>query len=154
MSLISLHAPLPITFRENAKAWSARVPRRFKLLAAALLMLLAADQIWVALESPAERIRDGLSGAGYETAALSWKTPPEAVQRAVADYFPGRAVSVDPTRFPAEVSVALRGIDRATCVEALGLARRMEGSVVIALDGYASPADCAAENVMIWRIMP
>lgn len=154
MSLISVHAPLPISIREAARAWSARVPRVVKLVAASAMLLIAADQLWLALQSPAQTIRGRLASAAEETAGLSWKTPPEQVNIAVARYFPGQAVRVDSTRFPVEVSVVLAGLDRGTCIEARDVAQRIEGNVVVALDGYRSADECRARNAMTWRIMP
>lgn len=154
MSMISVHAPLPISLRQAAKSWSARIPRRIKLVAAAAMLLVAADQLWIALQTPAAAIRDGLVTAGGEAAALPWTTPRAAVERAVADHFSGHPVRVDAARFPVEVSVMLDGIDRATCLEARRYSSRIEGAVVVALDGYRSAADCQARNEMTWRIMP
>lgn len=155
MSLISLSAPLPVSFRGAARTWKTRMPRRAKLAVAAALLLLATAQLWLLPpSSPAQAIRSGLTAAAADTASLPWTASPDAVREAVGAEFPGRGVSVDPTRFPVEVLVALPALDRATCLEARKLTRRIEGTVVVALDGYRSAADCAARNSMTWRIMP
>ena len=70
---------------------------------------------------------------------------------AIARHFDGHAVSIDATKFPALVAVTLHDVDRATCQEVQSVARRIEGSVVIALE--RAPA-CAESNAMRWRIMP
>lgn len=154
MSMISVHAPLPVSLRHAARHWRARLPRQVKLVVAAAMLLVAADQLWFALQTPAQAIRDGLVAAAAETDALPWTASPAEVQLAVSRQFSGRAVSVDATRFPVEVSVALAGVDRATCLEARRRIHRIEGAVVVALDGYGSAADCRAQNDMTWRIMP
>jgi len=154
MSLMSIHAPMSVSIREAAKACNMRVPARVKLVLAAMILLLAADQVWIGLQSPARAIRSGLAAAAEDTATLRWTTPPDEVRQAIATHFPGYDVRVDPTRFPVEVSVVLPAVGRTTCLEARALARRIEGAVVVALDGYGHAADCRGENDMTWRIMP
>jgi hypothetical protein len=154
MSMISLHAPLPASLGEAPRRWLLRVPRRAKLLLAAAMLLVAAAQLWIALEPRADAIAGGLSGAAEDVAALPWTTPAETVQRTVTGHFPGEAVRVDPAHFPIEVSVALDGLDRGTCLAARHVARRIEGTVVVQLDGYGEDAACGARNTMTWRIMP
>lgn len=154
MSMLSLHAPLPVSIGEAPRRWLLRVPRRAKLLVAASMLLVAATQLWIALEPHANAIAGGLSAAANDVAALPWTTPPQAVQRVVLGHFPGEAVRVDPSHFPIEVSVALAGLDRSTCLAARHVARRIEGSVVVQLDGYGEDAACGQRNTMTWRIMP
>ncbi len=154
MSLLSIHAPMSVSIREAARAWKTRVPARLKLILAAAILLLAGDQVWIGLQSPARAIRSGLAAAAEDTATLRWTTPPDEVRQAIAAHFPGYDVRVDPTRFPVEVSVLLPAVGRTTCLEARALARRIEGAVVVALDGYPHATDCQGENDMTWRIMP
>jgi hypothetical protein len=150
MSIASLDAPIrfnPI----DAALWLNRIPRGWRALAAAGVLLVAGYQASLALQSPAQLIHGELRAAAAETAALPWNRSPAQVRAAVARHFAGRDVSIDATKFPALVAVTLHSIDRATCQEAQSLARRIEGSVVIALEG-AQP--CAEANAMRWRIMP
>ena len=154
MSQISVHAPLPATLRRAATRRLFCPPRSVKLLAAAAMLLVATDQLWLALQSPAQTIASELGDAATTTDALSWRTPPVQVQASVARLFPGQAVRVDAARFPSEVAVTLAGLDRHTCREARKLAGRIEGTVVVALDGYGAAADCRGDNAMTWRIMP
>jgi hypothetical protein len=154
MSMLSLQAPLPVSIGEAPRRWLLRVPKRVKLLLAASMLLVAATQLWIALEPRADAIAGGLNAAAADVAALPWSTPPEAVQQAVAGHFPSEAVRVDPTHFPIEVKVALAGLDRDTCLAARHVARRIEGSVVVQLDGYGEDAACGQRNTMTWRIMP
>jgi hypothetical protein len=129
----------------------ASVPRAARLVALAGLIFAAGYQVSVALQSPAQLIRGQLQAAAAEAAALPWNRSHDQVRAAIAPYFDGRAVSVDPTKFPAVVTVTLRDVDHDTCQEARTIARRIEGSVVIALDP-ATP--CSDSNAMVWRIMP
>ncbi|HUC68183.1 MAG TPA: hypothetical protein VMA53_22400 [Stellaceae bacterium] len=154
MSLLSIHAPMSVSIRGAARAWKTCVPARLKLVIAAAILLLASDQVWIGLQSPARAIRSGLAAAAEDTATLRWTTPPDEVRQAIAAHFPGYDVRVDPTRFPVEVSVVLPAVGRTTCLEARALARRIEGAVVVALDGYPHATDCRGENDMTWRIMP
>ena len=129
----------------------AGVPRAARLVALAGVLLAAGYQASLALQSPAQLIRGQLQAAAAETAALPWNRSQDQVRAAIAQHFDGRAVSVDPTKFPTVVAVTLRDLDRDTCEEAWTIARRIEGSVVIALDP-ATP--CGDSNAMVWRIMP
>lgn len=154
MALISLHAPLPGSIFQSVKNALARTPRGLRLLAAAGMLAAAAYQIVAALQTPAQSIRDALTAAGEQAAGMPWTRNGRDIQFALAPYFAGRDARIEPTRFPAEVTVMLDGLDRATCLEARTLARRIEGDVVIALDGYGSAADCGERNAMTWRILP
>lgn len=154
MSLISLHAPLTVPIRGAVKAVLARTPRRVKLLAGGALLLVAGYQLSLAIESPAQSIRGELKAAAEDAAALPWTRSAEEVQLTVGRHFEGRAFRVEPARFPAEVAVVLADLDQETCLEARRVARRIEGDVVIALDGFRSATDCEARNTMTWRILP
>jgi hypothetical protein len=139
-----------------AAAWQGleRMPRLLRALAAAGLLLIAGQQLFLALQSPAHQIKRQLAAAAAETGGLPWTRSQAQVRSDLARHFGANAVTVDSTRFPAAVSVAFTGLDQNTCVEATELARRIEGSVVVALDGYRSAADCNDRNTMTWRIMP
>jgi hypothetical protein len=151
MSIASLDAPIRFTPIEAAAAWLHQVPLGLRALALAALLLATGYQVSLALQTPAQLIRGQLEAAAAETAALPWNRSRDQVGAAVARHFAGHSVSVDAARFPATVSVTLDDIDRNTCEEARRVARRIEGSVVIALD--AAPS-CAESNTMRWRIMP
>jgi hypothetical protein len=152
--IISTYDVSPGHVADVTSRWVMRQPRSLRLMAAAALLMVSCYQFWAALQSPAQAIRGELTDAAYETRALAWRQSPEAVQAAIGRHFAGREVSVDPARFPVAVTVRLAGLDRATCLEARQLTRRIEGSVVVALQGYATAADCADQNTMSWRIMP
>ena len=152
--IISAYDVSPAHVFDVTSRWVMRQPRTLRLMAAAALLVVGFYQIWAALQSPAQAIRQELTAAAYETRALPWRQSPEAVQAAVGGYFADRTASVDPARFPVEVTVHLEGLDRRTCLEARQLARRIEGTVVVALQGYAAEADCVDQNTMTWHIMP
>lgn len=151
MSIASLDAPIRFNLIEAAAAWLNRVPLGLRALALAGLLIATGYQVSLVLQTPAQLIRGELEAAAAETAALPWNRSPAQVRAAVARHFEGRDVNIDATKFPALVAVTLRGVDRTTCQEAQSLARRIEGSVVVALEG-AQP--CAEANAMRWRIMP
>ena len=151
---LSDNAPLQISLLDAARNNLARLPLTFRLLAAAWLVLAVGYQATLAVQSPAQRIRHELKAAAEDVRALPWTRADDRVQLAVARNFDDRAYRVDATRFPAQVAVTLLSLDKSTCLEARTAARRIEGSVVVALAGYESPADCRDENTMVWRIMP
>jgi hypothetical protein len=154
MSTSTFQLATPATLIEGLPAFLNRVPRKLRLLASAGALLLAAQQFALALQTPGELIRDQLGAAGASVRELSWAESPERVQQAVGGHFRGRTVSVNPAQFPAQVAVTLRGLDRATCLDAQAAARRAEGLVVIALEGYGAADDCSDSNDMTWRLMP
>jgi hypothetical protein len=131
-----------------------RLPRLMRALAAAGLLLVAGQQLFLALQSPAHQIKRQLIAAAEETGRLPWTRSQDQVRGDLARHFGADAVTVDSTSFPAAVSIAFMGLDKDICVEANELARRIEGSVVVALEGYRSAADCRDSNTMVWRIMP
>jgi len=90
-------------------------------------------------------------------AAAEMRSPgPEARETdksALLRHFPGQRATVD-TRFWPEAVVTLHGLDRPTCIDAADVAGRIDGLVVVQLEGYAAPTDCKEMNDMSWRIMP
>jgi hypothetical protein len=146
--------PPSLSIAAVARQGLVRIPRLLRALVAAGMLLVAGQQLFLSLQSPAHQIKRQLIAAAAETALLPWTRSQEQVRGDVARHFGADAVTVDPTRFPAAVSVALTGLDKNTCIEANELARRIEGSVVVALEDYRSAADCGDSNTMVWRIMP
>jgi hypothetical protein len=80
--------------------------------------------------------------------------PTGSVRKAMRQHFREAEVEVDTARPWPNVLVTIRGLDRAACETAVRDARRMEGPVVVSLDAYRLPADCADRNDMTWWIMP
>ena len=151
---LSADAPLQISLLDAARNNLARLPRTVRVLAAAWLVLVAGYETSLALQSPAQRIRHELTAAASDVRALPWTRADDRVQFAVARNFDDRAYRVDTTKFPSEVTVTLLSLDKSTCMEARTASRRIEGPVVVALEGYRSAADCRDDNAMVWRIMP
>jgi hypothetical protein len=151
---LSADAPLQISLLEGARGSLTRLPRTLRVLMAAWLVLAAGYETSLALQSPAQRIRYELKAAAADLHALPWTRADDRVQLAIARNLDDRAFQVDVAKFPAEVAVTLPSLDRKTCIEARTAARRIEGPVVVALDGYGSVADCRDDNTMVWRIMP
>jgi len=152
--ITTVNQPLSTNFLAIARARIAALPRTWRAIALAVALAPLAYQAVLALESPAQSLRRELVAAADEAGALPWNRTHEQVRSAVGRYFTRHAVTVDSRRFPAEVLVAVQNVDRATCVEASEVAQRIEGSVVVALEGFRSAADCGDDNRMIWRIMP
>jgi hypothetical protein len=145
----SLAARISVSAHPGSRA-SGRL-RHAGMLAA---LLLAGYDVSLMLQSSAQTIRDELTSAAAEVRALPWNRSPEAVRQAIGQHFPGRPVIVDATQFPVQVAVMLTGLDQPTCRAAASLTRRIEGAVVVALDGFRSESECTAGNDMRWRIMP
>jgi hypothetical protein len=154
MSQISLHAPLPGSIVQGTRTMLGRTPRRLRLLVAAAMLLAAGYELSLALQTPAQSIRDALTAAGADAASIPATRNGNDVRMTLSRHFAGRDARIEPAGFPAEVAVVLDGLDRATCLEARLLARRIEGDVVIALDGYGSATDCGERNKMTWHILP
>lgn len=107
-----------------------------------------------AARSPADILKADLEAAGATIRDLRWTEPLDDVQKTVATLFAGNSIEVDASRFPARVVVTVRALDRNTCLDISARARRIEGSVVIELRGFASPDDCRERNDMAWLILP
>lgn len=151
---LSADAPQQISLLEAARNSLTRLPLTVRFLAAAWLILAAGYETTLALQSPAQRIRHELAATAADVHTLPWTRADDRVQLAVARNFDDRAYRVDATRFPIELAVTLLSLDKHTCLEARTAARRIEGSVVVALEGYKSATDCRDDNTMVWRIMP
>lgn len=126
---------------------------RLGILAGAAAVMAALAFLFGA-ESPGTAIRSDLSAAAGALDGLPQTASANAVRDTMREAFPGRAISVDATGYPALVAVTLHRIDRRDCEAAAQSARRLEGKVVVELDGYGAAADCVASNDMTWRFMP
>jgi hypothetical protein len=112
----------------------------------------AGNQWASSLQSPGAAIRHELARAAAEMRA------PAPAARAIDEsallrHFPRHHATLD-TRFWPEAVITLHGLDRAACIDATDVAGRIDGLVVVQLQGYAAPTDCAEMNDMSWRIMP
>ena len=148
---MSEHALLPSresrVIKSSLSAWLGW----FGLIATAIV---GAQQTFLAVQSPGHAIRRELTAAGAEVKRLSWSTPAESVRLRVEHRFAGHHASVDPVGFPAYVTVTLHGLSRDACFDAGRVARRLEGSVVIAIEGQSAAEDCRDGAELTWRITP
>jgi hypothetical protein len=155
---------------KSARHWRAAGPSqpsarsaRYRLGAAALATLLvvaghhldlAAHRADAAAPEQALAIRAALFRLASATRALpagmTSADAAKALQRSIAD----RDAAIDAARFPGEVDVTYRDLGRWTCIEAETVARRLEGQVVVQLEGYPAASDCSARNAMTWQVMP
>ena len=121
------------------------------MMAAGVLAAGYAPQL--ALETPGQVIRHDLTRAAARVARLPSFMPSERVEQTVSRYFPGYRGSVDATGFPASVSVTLRDVDPDACRDVYRKAVRIEGEVVIAIEGNGDRT-CRHRTAITWRIMP
>jgi hypothetical protein len=121
--------------------------------------LLAGYQLSIPLEEPpADAIRRELKAAAAEIAAEMRSQlvlgPRPAALAAMRGHFSGQDVSIATSPASSIIAVTLHGVDREACVEAAAKVRRIDGSVVVMLQGYSALEDCGSWNEMTWWIMP
>jgi len=68
--------------------------------------------------------------------------------------FSEQDVTIATTPAASVIAVTLHGLDRAACAEAVSTLRRIDGPVVVRLQGYGAPESCSGRNDMTWWIMP
>ena len=138
----------------SAKALGARVRAWIFLPLLVAALLAAGYEAYLALRSPGEVIRSELTAAGSALQHLSWSTPNDSVQHAIAEHFTRHAATVDAKGFPVYVTVTLHDLGRAACLDARRVARRIEGPVVIVVDRRTDAETCGDDTAMTWRLMP
>jgi hypothetical protein len=117
------------------------------------IAFIALPEIRQAFQSPAAAIRSELTAAAVELAVPVGPQPTDAQLNAIRRHFTGRDATIDAAAWP-QIIVTLRHVDRDTCGDVLGAARRIEGLVVVELERYPSVADCGADNDLTWLITP
>jgi hypothetical protein len=132
----------------------SRFPHRVVAAVFVMFVVVIAHQLYFATETRARVIRAALIHAAAATAKLPATESGDEVATALHRYFPDRDATIDPSRFPAEVDVTVRNLSQRSCLDAERVARRIEGKVVVQLDGYDEASACGARNVMTWRILP
>ncbi len=132
---------------------SGRLMRLLRALAAAAAALGALAFLF-ASEPHGGAIRGDLAAAAARLKDLPANASAARVAADLRSEFNGEDATVDPSEFPAAVTVTLHALDRASCADARHSARRLEGRVVVELQGYGSGADCGDSNDMTWRLMP
>ncbi len=109
--------------------------------------------ILTALQPPAQAIRSELVAAAAELSSRVGPQPTEAQTRAIQRHFRSHAAAGGTESWP-QVSVTLRHLDRATCIDATSLDSPIEGLVVIELERYRSAQHCSDDNDMTWWMLP
>jgi hypothetical protein len=132
----------------------ARLTRLVVVLLVAVVVVIAFRHLVESTPSRGPAIRDALVAAAAKLKSLPANTSQDAVTDALAPLFRSFDARIDASRFPAEADVTLRGLDGVTCLQSEDLTRRIEGSVVVMLEGYGEPASCRSTNAMTWRLLP
>jgi hypothetical protein len=144
--------------RRNPVGGADRARRpRFTFFLAALALVIAAlvggNEVLKASRSPGDVIRSELVAAAAEFASPLGPYPTEAATRAIRGHFRAHPATLQMALWP-QVSVTLHHLDKTACVDAGIVARRMEGLVVVELEGYRLAEDCSDDNNMTWWILP
>lgn len=153
-TITSFHNFLPAHLSHRLRERMRHVAWPSWALAFLAIAFIGGNEFVLAMQSPGQTLRGELAAAAATVRASPASGSADELRRAVQRHFRDQAVRVDPTGFPAHVAVTLYGLDRDTCLDAEATARRIEGLVVVDLQGYRSAADCRDENDMTWRIMP
>lgn len=146
---ISGHDPRPMLRR-----LARRLPRGFWILLLVLASWAGEYTLYRAVEPPGLALRHELEGAASELGQQVVLAPVPGMRQAIRRHFRESAVAVDIKRDWPNVAVSVGGISQAACLDALRHDRRIDGSVVISLQGYRSAADCGTSNDMTWWLMP
>jgi hypothetical protein len=158
---------IPLTMRSNTSDLSARyiangrpvtrparfVPRWVRMIAGAIASVAALGLLFAA-QPPAAAIRSDLMESAEALRAIPANASPASVSATLHSALPGRSVQFDTAGFPTVVAVTMLNLDWQSCIAAERSARRLEGRVVVELDGYPSAEDCHDSNDMTWRLMP
>jgi hypothetical protein len=136
------------------RAAAGRAPRLLWIVLAILLSWGVEYALYTAFEPHGLVLRHELQAAAMVLQAPLTLEPTPGLRQAIRRHFPGRDAEVDTARLWPIVTVRLSGVSREDCLEARRTARRMDGLVVIALQGYTSATDCRDQNTMTWWLMP
>jgi hypothetical protein len=128
--------------RQAKEAWLAPLVRA----PVALIALLGALVAIPSHASPGHVIRSELASAAADLRELPWGISTQRINIGLARNFRGQRLSIDASAFPVSVTVTLGALGRETCLDARRFARRIEGPVVVVLDGYANTAACGEAN--------
>lgn len=130
-----------------------RMPRGAMVAIVAALILVTGHQVSLALQSPAQSIKNALTAASVALTTRLVARPSADDLEAIQQFFAGQNATIDARAWP-QVAVTVRGVDRTTCIEVATVAGRIEGLAVAQLANYRSVADCGDGNDMTWRILP
>jgi hypothetical protein len=150
-TLIEHPAEDPSGLRQAAR----RTPRVLWLVLAILLSWGVEYGVYSAFEPHGAALRHELKAAAAVLHTQLVLQPTPALRAAIREHFPAETVEVQTDGlWPPVVAVRLHGLTRDDCLNAVHDARRIDGPVVIALQGYGSATDCREENDMTWWLMP
>jgi hypothetical protein len=127
--------------------------RQLWALALVTAALVGGNEVLEARWPPGDAIRRELVAAAAELASPVGPYPTDAATRAIRRHFRRHPATLQ-SKFWPQVSVTLHHLDKTTCADASTVARRMEGLVVVELEGYRSADDCGDDNDMTWSILP
>ncbi len=132
-----------------------RLPRALWIVLAIMVSWGAEYGVYRAFEPPGHALRRELLGAAEEL-RTQWVPQPttQAMRQAIRRHFRESDIDIDTTQYWPNVAVILHDVPREGCAAAVRDARRIDGSVVIALERYRLPAECAERNDMTWWLMP
>jgi hypothetical protein len=136
-----------------ARARRSRFVCHLSALALVTAALVGGNEVREARRSTGDVIRSELMAAAAELTYPLGPYPTEAATRAIRRHFRAHPATLQTELWP-QVSVTLQHLDRTTCADARLVARRVEGLVVVELEGYRSAADCGDDNGMTWWILP
>jgi hypothetical protein len=131
-----------------------RVPSTVWIGLAILLSWGAEYGVYWAFEPPGMALGYELQGAAGELDHALVPLPSAALRQDIRRHFREADVAVDTVRHWPNVAVTLSGVSRVECAAAVAQDRRMDGAVVIALQGYPSAENCEQRNDMTWWLMP
>ncbi|HWI29732.1 MAG TPA: hypothetical protein VN668_22340 [Stellaceae bacterium] len=134
--------------------FARRVPRILWIMLAIVLSWSAEVALYRSLEPPGQVLRHELEGAAGELDAQFVPRSTPQLAETIRRHFREAVVAIDVDRDWPNVVVSLGGLSQTACLAALSQARRIDGPVVIRLEGYRSVADCRARNQMSWLLMP
>ncbi len=139
--------------RPPRRRWRVGLPRRLRVLASAACVVGACAALF-ASQPPGAAIRGDLAAAAGTVRGLPATASADEIKKALQADLGARLATIDARGFPAVVIVTLHALDRQACLAAEASARRLEGDVVVELQGYRQRTDCRDSNDMTWRIMP
>ncbi|HUC65568.1 MAG TPA: hypothetical protein VMA53_09085 [Stellaceae bacterium] len=140
----------------SAGLWESlrRVPSAVWIVLAILLSWGAEYVVYRAFEPPGVALGYELQGAAGELDHALVPLPSAALRQDIRRHFREADVAVDTARYWPNVAVTLSGVSRTDCAAAVSQDRRMDGTVVILLQGYPSAENCGHRNDMTWWLMP
>ncbi len=149
----SIHGPRPGSgagIRETLR----RIPGSVWIVVAILLSWSAEYAVYWTFEPPGVALGYELQGAASELDHALVPLPTATLTQDIRRHFREADVAVDTARHWPNVTVMLSGVSRLDCAAAVAQDRRMDGAVVIALQGYPSAETCGQRNDMTWWLMP